>query len=1180
MRSCARDARRTTAEILCSGSCGPACWYRCVSSRSRRRRAAVAAATTASAPATRPTTTGSRVPARRHAAARPDPGARVAQQLPRPARTRRCSPRSTSRRPRLARTLDYAHAPLPKQFDIGVRQIELDVWSDPHGRQVRASRRSRSQQGVQHPGQPGDERARASRSSTRPTSTRTRRASPSCCASASCSTWSDAHPGHVPIDVHIEMKDDKATEPMFAGARARDPARCSTARRSSRPTTCAAMRRRWAQRSARTAGRRSAPCAARSTSRSTTKGFRAAYLVGHPSLRGRLIFTPSAPGQDDAAFAKLNDPVADAAKIKAALAAHMIVRTRADADTVRGPRERPPRRAGRAERWRAAREHRLRAARPEARQRLRDQDPGRYAGALRSGHGPAGLQADRRRGSGEARRSKLPEPVAGLDDLADAPRGTRPRTRRRARGGRTRSRDDRPARCASRPSSSATTCLETPSVARIPTWGRLMTGNEIHVPDAPGLVIVNVPPARSSGASFRARARAGDLADRRGEGAQAQAVGVVHHRHDETLEVEVDRDPEVHGAVRHDRQPVLGRRRVHQRELAQRVDHRAGDERQRGEPGAGASVVDRARSRPRRPPARAASVRFDASSADRGPAPDVVERHDLVAPVRPRPMRPAATATHVGARDAAARPPARQRRRIDAELAREIPHRGRHEAACVARRASAPRQGRRLAHVGLAGCVTATQATSYTAGQCTTPHSTDRSTHTSTRRSTTSASRSCRASATTARSRCASRTVPSSRSRARATRRCCSASPARLRAGYDWFFPYYRDRALALALGVTPLEMLLQAVGAAADPASGGRQMPCHWGAARLNIVSQTSVHRRASACPRSAARKRRATSAGARTCPAAPRTATSSRTCRSARARPPKASSGSRSTPRARLHLPVLFVVADNGYAISVRSTDQASRADLGDGARHPRAARREDGRPRLLRGAPQGRRTRSRTCAPARARASSTRSSPARTRTRSPTTRRSTAAPRSSTTKREHDPIAVLEQRAGRARRAHAPRPSTQMRAEAKRDGARRGRGRARAAAARARVASSTTSSAPPPVTDDAGRAAPPTPTPTSSRSARRSGSRCTSRWRSTNASACSARTSPTPTRTSSTKCPARAACSASRSASSARSATPAASTRRSRRRTSSAAPSGRRCADCGRARRSSSSTTCGRR
>ena len=177
-------------------------------------------------------------------------------------------------------------------------------------------------------------------------------------------------------------------------------------------------------------------------------------------------------------------------------------------------------------------------------------------------------------------------------------------------------------------------------------------------------------------------------------------------------------------------------------------------------------------------------------------------------------------------------------------------------------------------------------------------------------------------------------------------------SPAQLRPGYDWFFPYYRDQALVLGLGVTPTEILLQAVGSADDPASGGRQMPCHWGSAERNIVTQSSPPA-ASACPRSAAPRRRATSSRRPHLPG----------CVAHGDELTYVSLGEGATSEGEfweslntactLHLPVLYVVADNGYAISVPSTDQAP-APVSEMVRGlPRARRRTDRRPRLLRGA-----------------------------------------------------------------------------------------------------------------------------------------------------------------------------------------------------------------------------------
>ncbi len=144
-----------------------------------------------------------------------------------------------------------------------------------------------------------------------------------------------------------------------------------------------------------------------------------------------------------------------------------------------------------------------------------------------------------------------------------------------------------------------------------------------------------------------------------------------------------------------------------------------------------------------------------------------------------------------------------------------------------------------------------------------------------------------------------------------------------LRPGYDWFFPYYRDLALVLGLGMSAEQVLLQAVGARDDPASGGRQMPAHWGDRSLHVVTQSSptgsqcipavgcaeagryIVRRPHLGLPAEGDEVTYVSLGEGACSEGEFWESLNTACTE--------------------HLPVLFVVADNGYAISVPSSEQA---------------------------------------------------------------------------------------------------------------------------------------------------------------------------------------------------------------------------------------------------------------
>ena len=241
-------------------------------------------------------------------------------------------------------TLEYSFAPLPWQLDReDVRQVELDLWADPEGGAYAAPRlRALAGSGPYSPAmaRPGIKVLHIQDYDYRTT----------CLSFVAClrgiRSWSDAHRGHVPIAILLELKDDRlpsqipATVPLpwtpermdaiDAEIRSVFPRRRIVAPddvRGGRATLEAAvLHGGW-------------PALADSRGKvmflmDNAEPYRSRYLAGHRSLRGRLVFTSSTPGQPDAAFIKENDPTsANLERIRDEVRRGYVVRTRADADT-------------------------------------------------------------------------------------------------------------------------------------------------------------------------------------------------------------------------------------------------------------------------------------------------------------------------------------------------------------------------------------------------------------------------------------------------------------------------------------------------------------------------------------------------------------------------------------------------------------------------------------------------------------------------------------------------------------------------------------------------------------------------------------------------------------------------------------------------------------------------------
>jgi hypothetical protein len=248
----------------------------------------------------------------------------------------------------LAKSFEYTHLPLEEQFATqGIRQIELDIFADPAGGLYanRAGQRAATGNGAS--GVPALDEPGLKVMHVQDIDFGT-----TCFTLVECLSnvrrWSDANPGHVPLMILIEAKDEAIPDPVNLGfvtplpidaaqldeldAEIRSvfaPDKLITPDdvRGDRATLAEAVREDgWP-----TLGASRGKILFALDNGGDKK---ALYTAGHPSLRGRVLFTSAEPGEDEAAFVKLNDPIADGARIRELVAQGFLIRTRADADTL------------------------------------------------------------------------------------------------------------------------------------------------------------------------------------------------------------------------------------------------------------------------------------------------------------------------------------------------------------------------------------------------------------------------------------------------------------------------------------------------------------------------------------------------------------------------------------------------------------------------------------------------------------------------------------------------------------------------------------------------------------------------------------------------------------------------------------------------------------------------------